>query len=66
MKYELTIRELTEYTKEDIQEYRNIRGPIGFPSDRYSDKQFHDTRVLNVEVTQEQLDAIKKAIITVF
>lgn len=66
MKYELTIRELTEFTKEELQESRNFRDDIGYTNDRFSDKPFHQVKVLQVEVTQEELQAIKKAVIEVF
>lgn len=66
MKYEITIRQLTEFTTEEKEEVergnRNSmdRYPIG-----YSDQPFHETRVLFAEVTQEEFQAVKKAIIGV-
>lgn len=63
MKYEITIRQLDEYTPEEI---KNIDRANKYPFDeqpRYSDKPFHETRVLFAEVTPEEFQAVKKAII---
>jgi len=70
MKYELTIRQLEEYTPEEIEETKRDRKyPLEtFPSlnNRFSDKPFHETRVLYIEVSEEEFETIKKAVISIF
>ncbi len=64
MKYEITIRELSEFTEEELKEAsRNVMKGIGEWRDRYSDKPFHEVRVLSAEVSKEEFEAVKKAII---
>ncbi len=68
MKYQLTIRELTPYTEDEIIEMNKRTNPYnGFGNnnfdDKYSDKPYHQTRVLDIEVTREEMDIIKKAVI---
>lgn len=69
MKYELTVRQLDPFTEEEMKEVRDRESRDRFNgmsgSDRYSDKPVHEVRVLNVEVTAEELKAIKKAVIEV-
>ena len=70
MKYQLTIRELTPYTEDEVIEMNKRTNPYnGFRNnnldDRYSDKPYHQTRVLDIEVTREEMNAIKKAVIDV-
>jgi len=67
MRYEITIRELTEFTEEELKEQdrRSNRGMDLMPPYRYSDKPFHETRVLSAEVSKEEFEAVKKAIIGV-
>ncbi len=67
MKYEITIRQLTDFTAEEKEESerRNRNGMDRFPTG-YSDQPFHETRVLFAEVTPEEFQAVKKAIIGVF
>lgn len=63
--YEITIRQLEEYTPEEI---KNIDHTNKYPFDelpRYSDKPFHEIRVLHAEVSKEEFEAVKKAIIGV-
>jgi len=67
MTYEITIRQLEEYTEEEI---KNIDRANKYPFDepdrrRYSDKPFHEVRVLQAEVSKEEFEAVKKAIIGV-
>lgn len=68
MKYEITIRQLEEFTPEEMKVERNCRQErdfmVGTPI-RYSDKNFHETRVLLAEVSKEEFEAVKKAIIGV-
>ena len=65
-KYEITIRELVPYTPEEETDTK-IRGNKfdTYPSNRYSDKNFHETRVLFAELSKEEFEAIKKAVIGV-
>jgi hypothetical protein len=67
MKYELIIRQLEEYTPEEQKETKRERNyPLEtYPSNRFSDKNFHELRVLYVEVTEKEFEAIKKAVIAV-
>lgn len=64
MKYEITIRELTPFTEAEVEEAerrnrtRMDRYPIG-----YSDQPFHEVRVAHVELSKEEFQAVKKAII---
>lgn len=66
MKYEITIRELTPFTEDEMIEMNKRANPSNFPFDdkRYSDRSFHETRVLFAEVSKEELEAVKKAIIS--
>jgi hypothetical protein len=68
MKYEITIRQLVEYTPEEEKEVtRKDRYPLEtYPGVRFSDKNFHEVRVLQAEVSKEEFEAVKKAIIGVF
>lgn len=67
MKYEITIRQLEEYTPEEVEGTKRGRNfPLEtYPSDIFSDKNFHETRVLQAEVSKEEFEAVKKAIIGV-
>ena len=67
MKYEITIRQLEPYTAEEEQDIKRGRNyPLEtYPSNRFSDKSFHEIRVLQVEVSKEEFEAVKKAIIGV-
>lgn len=68
MKYGLTIRQLEPFTEEELNERsRNRNYPIQtYPGNNYSSKPFHEIKVLNVEVTEEEFKAIKKAVIDIF
>lgn len=67
MKYEITIRQLEPYTPEEEKETNRGRGPYtDSPTNRFSDKNFHEMRVLYAEVSKEEFEAVKKAIIGVF
>ena len=68
MKYEITIRQLEEYTPEEQKEVmRKDKYPVEtYPSIRFSDKNFHETRVLFAEVSKEEFEKIKLAIIKEF
>lgn len=66
MKYEITIRQLEEYTpKENDQDYtmRKMYPIETSAGHKFSDKNFHEIRVLFAEVSKEEFEAIKKAII---
>lgn len=65
MKYEITIRQLTEFTKDEKEESerRNRHGMDTLAPYRYSDEPYHETRVLHAEVSKEEFEAVKKAII---
>ena len=65
MKYEITIRQLEEYTPEEEREVKAKRDyPMSsYPNDRFSDKNFHEVRVLFAEVSKEEFERIKLAII---
>lgn len=65
MKYEITIRQLEEYTPEEQKEVmRKDRYPLEtYPSNKFSDKNFHEIRVLFAELSKEEFEAVKKAII---
>lgn len=65
MKYEITIRQLEEYTAEENENANRNRGyPLEtYPNSRFSDKNFHEIRVLQAEVNKEEFEAVKKAII---
>lgn len=67
MKYQITIRQLEEYTPDEEKEVmgRNRYPLETYPSDRFSDKNFHEIRVLQAEVSKEEFEAVKKAIIGV-
>ena len=66
MKYEITIRQLEPYTEEELEEKnRESQYPNDF-ADRYSDKPHHEVRVLRAEVSKEEFEAVKKAIISGF
>lgn len=65
MKYEITIRQLEEYTEEENKQlFRNEQRPLMSIGERsYSDKNFHEVRALYVEISEEEFKAVKKAII---
>ena len=66
MKYEITIRELTPFTEDELKEVnRNNRTNFDIMDrgSRYSDKPMHEIRVLQAEVSLEEFQAVKKAII---
>lgn len=66
MKYEITIRELKEYTAEEKEKIeRSRREPVGYMQDRFSSEPFHEVRILHAEVSKEEFEAVKKAIIGV-
>lgn len=62
MKYEITIRELVPYTAEEQLASDKHSGFVP-EYERYSDKSHHVTRVLHVELTPQEFQAIKKAIL---
>lgn len=63
MTYEITIRELEPYTAEE--ESRSNRMMDNYTSNRFSDINFHEKRVTFAELTPEEFQAVKKAIIGV-
>lgn len=63
MKYEITIRQLEEYTVEETRDTYKRERCETYPSNRFSDKNFHEIRVLQAEVSKEEFEAVKKAII---
>jgi len=66
MKYEITIRELTPYTDEELKEFNNRnRNSFDIMEKRYSNQPFKEVRVLSAEVSKEEFEAVKKAIIGV-
>ena len=69
MKYEITIRQLEEFSSEEKEEVRRQfknQGIFDGDHKRYSDKNFHETRVLFAEVSKEEFERIKLAIIKEF
>jgi hypothetical protein len=62
MKYELIIRELTPFTEEELKNSRD-REPFYERNVKYSDIPNHEIRVLHAEVSKEEFEIIKKAII---
>ncbi len=70
MKYEITIRQLEEFTPEEKKEandrckYPGSITEVEY-SRRYSDRLFHETRTLYAELTPEEFQAVKKAVIGV-
>lgn len=64
MRYEITIRELEAFTpeEEDRNERRNGKFDT-YPADRYSDKSYHEVRVLHAQLSREEFEAVKKAVI---
>lgn len=68
MKYEITIKQLEEYTDEEKRMADDRRGSITRGIElpyNYSDVPFHERRVLHAEVSEEEFQAVKKAIIGV-
>ena len=66
MKYEITIRQLEDFTPEELKESRDNNRDKFFQSGiMYSDKPVHEVRVLHAEVSKEEFEAVKKAIIGV-
>ena len=64
--YEITIRELEELTPEETKEhnsYSKREFPLAGTPVRYSDKSFHERRILFAEVSKEEFEAVKKAIV---
>lgn len=64
MTYEITIRELEPFTPEE-EERSNRTDFNPYPTTRFSDKNFHEKRVIFAELTAEEFQAVKKAIIGV-
>jgi hypothetical protein len=68
MKYEITIRQLVEYSEEEKrrsgEDRMSLRNGSILPYN-YSDVPFHERRVLHAEVTQEEFQAVRNAIIGV-
>lgn len=67
MKYQITIRELTPFTEDEIIEMNKRTNPYnGFGNstldDRFSDKPFHTTRVVECELSREEFEKVKKGI----
>lgn len=66
MKYEITIRELTPFTEEELKEVnRNNRSSFDIMDrgSRYSDRLTHEVRVLQAEVSKEEMVAVRNAIL---
>jgi hypothetical protein len=63
-RYEITVRELTPFSEEELKEEKR-RNDFGmdrsFP--RYADKPFHEVRVLTAELTPDEWQRAKLAII---
>lgn len=67
MKYEITIKQLEEYTPEEEKDvYRSNRNNFTDSPQRFSSKNFHETRVLQAILTEEEYKSIKKAVIEIF
>lgn len=66
-KYEITIRELTPFTEDELKESR-MRNNLGMDSypPRFSDKPFHEMRVLTAELSETEFQNVKKAVINGF
>lgn len=64
MKYEITIRQLEEFTEEELKEVNRNRMD-NFSDRRFSDKPFHEVRILQAEVSKEEFEIVKKAIISI-
>lgn len=65
MKYEIEIKELVPFTDEELENQRKYSSYNTLPSTNpdYSSRPHHQTRVLHAEVTKEEFEAVKKAII---
>jgi hypothetical protein len=66
MKYEITIRELTPFSEEEMKEIDKRNSFGSYDNPRCSDRPFHETRVMYSQVTPEEFKAIKKAVIDIF
>ena len=64
-KHELVIRELEPYSPEEEMANKNNRMET-FSPDRFSDRAFHEVKVLRCELTREQFEAVKKSAILEF
>lgn len=63
-KYELTVRELTPFSEDELkEEKRRNECSMDRLVPRYADKPFHEVRVLQIEVSQEEWNRIKTATI---
>ena len=65
MKYEITIRQLEEYTSDELKEVNRNKMDNFMSGRAFSDKPHHEIRVLHAEVSKEEFEAVKKAIIGV-
>lgn len=66
MKYEITIRQLEPFTDEEIEKKKIYSTYDTLPmrdNNIFSNKPFHEVRVLQAEVSKEEFEAVKKAII---
>ena len=65
MTYEITIRELEPFTEEE-QKKADEKNRRDFSMQNYSlDKNYHERRVTHAELSREEFEAVKKAIIGV-
>lgn len=66
MRYEITIRQLDEYSpEEEVAELKSGRRIETYSPNRYSDTPHHEIRILQAEISKEEFEAVKKAIINV-
>lgn len=66
MEYELTIRQLNPYTEEETKESNRNNNRNIYPLEtRYSDKLFHEIRILQTKVSEQEFQAVKKALISI-
>lgn len=66
MKYEITIRQLEPFTEEELEKQKRYStyDTISMRNNNiFSNKPFHEVRVLQAEVSKEEFEAVKKAIV---
>lgn len=63
--YEITVRELEPYTEEEEKNSRNRNDFCPGQAERFSDRNYHEKRMLNVHLTEEEFQEVKKAVISV-
>ncbi len=63
-RFEITVRELTPFSPEELKEEdrrKNFGMDRAFP--QYSDRPFHEVRVLHTELSEEQWNRVRSAVI---